>query len=349
MQATKRIVLLFVAVGWFPLVLGELLSLAFAGHSERLFQNPSVHARLLLAVPAFLIADGVFSSRTSMCVGQLCDGRLVAQGTELVGVVLATARRKDSWVAEAVFLLLSIAVGQVAIWSGRAGLLSSIPADRSAGLLWYGFVSLPIFLFLLARSFWRWGCWSLLLWKTSRLRLQLVPMHADRAGGLGFLVGPSLAMGIVLLGSSAVIAAGFAERMESEGTQLAAFGPEVLLFVVLGELVALGPLLPFGPQLLSTRFVGIQDYGALGIDYARAFHRRWIEPPTREGLLGTSDIQSLADIQNAFRTLGEMRPAPFGKREMLLVCLAIFLPMLPLFAIAVPIDELLARLFSAIA
>ena len=53
--------------------------------------------------------------------------------------------------------------------------------------MWYGYVSLPLFQFLLMRWYFRLFIWTRFLWQVSRLDLSLVPTHPDRVGGLGFL------------------------------------------------------------------------------------------------------------------------------------------------------------------
>lgn len=347
----RRIVFAFVTLVWVPLVAIEIAIFIVSGRFDLIFKDLGVHARLLIALPMYLIAELLFMSRTSVCVSRLYDGRLIAleHGEKLRKLVLLAAGRRDSPAVEIALLLAALGVGQLTFWKGQTSVIGELPTERSAGLVWYGFVSLPVFLFFLYRWLWRWGSWSFLVWKISRLPLRLVPMHPDKAGGLGFLVVPSQSMWLFLFGSSAVIAATFAGRMMMEGEHLASFGPEVLLLLIVGEVLALGPLVAFYGKLISARFSGIEQYGALGIDYDRFFHRRWIESGDTKDLLGTSDIQSLADIQNAYRGLEEMRLAPFGWREMLLIGLSLLLPMLPLLTIEFPIQELIARLLSAIA
>ena len=327
---------------WLPFLAIELVVLAFTGHFDTIFLRAAIHVRLVVAIPAFLLAAFEFSTRTDACVRRILDARLFAveDAGSLVGWA---ARRRDSAIAQALQLLAGIALGQVAVWHGLALVTAGAAADRSAGVVWYGFVGLPVFCFLLLGWVWRWTIWGLLLWRLSRSAPRLQPMHPDRAGGLGFLVGPSLAFGIFLFGASSVVAASFASSMVRDGTSLSAFGLELVVLVVGAWLLALGPLLVFTGKLIRTRLRGIERYGALGIDYVRLFHERWIDHGA-EDILGTPDIQSLADYQGAFQTLASMRPIPFGRHEMVLVALAALLPMASLLLLAIPVDELVARL-----
>lgn len=342
--------LAFVGLAWAPLVAIEIVVLAATGRFDRIFESPSVHARLLVAIPAFLVAEVLFDERTSVCIRRFQDGRLIGpeQGDRLRTIVRRAAGRRDSVWGEAALLLAAIALGQVAVWRGHTGIVGHFASGISPGLVWYGFVSLPIFLFLLFRWIWRWGSWGLMLSQVARLRLRLIPTHPDRTGGLGFLKGTIVPFGLFLLGANAVISATFATSMAVEGTSLRSFGPEMLVLLFVGELLALGPLVFFYRRLVADRFSGVVRYGALAFDYGRLFDQRWVESGDTDGLLGTSDIQSMADIQNAYRGLEEMRLVPFGRHEVLLVAILLLLPMVPLVAIEFPIDELLARLVSSI-
>lgn len=341
----KRVVLAVTGLVWLPLLAIELVVLAIVGHVDSIFLRAAIHVRLLVAIPAFLLAEFEFATRTDACVRRILDGRLFApeQGEDVRSLVAWASRRRDSAIVAALQLLSGIALGQFAIWHGLTLVTAGSSEGRSAGVVWYGFVALPVFCFLLLGWVWRWTIWGLLLWRLSRLAPRLQPMHPDRAGGLGFLVGPSLAFGVFLFGTSAVIAATFASSMVNEGASLSSFGPELTVLVIGGELIALGPLLVFSGRLIRTRLRGIERYGALGIDYVRLFHERWIEGGSEE-ILGTPDIQSLADYQGAFQTLASMRVIPFGRHEMVLVAVALLLPMVALLLVALPVEELLAHL-----
>jgi hypothetical protein len=81
----------------------------------------------------------------------------------------------------------------------------------TAAGMWLGYVSLPIFQFLLCRWYFRIFIWARFLWHVSRIPLSLVPTHPDRLGGLGFLASTvyafqplAVAHGVMLAGRSPV-------------------------------------------------------------------------------------------------------------------------------------------------
>lgn len=67
-------------------------------------------------------------------------------------------------------------------------------------------------------------------------------------------------------------------------------------------IILLAPLLVFSPKLLMTKRRGLLEYSALANEYTQSFDRKWIrkENPEGELLLGSADIQSLADLGNSF-------------------------------------------------
>ena len=65
-------------------------------------------------------------------------------------------------------------------------------------------------------------------------------------------------------------------------------------------------------------------------------------------LLGTADIQSLADLSNSVNIVRNMRWAPVSTRILIGFAVAALLPMLPLLLLKYPIAELATKLFTGI-
>src|SRR5262249_46288682 len=154
-----------------------------------------------------------------------------------------------------------------------AGVAAMVGVMRTAGFasnrpqtpaeVWYTLTDVPLFEFLLWRSLWRWAIWLRILVGLSRIRLALVATHPDRCGGIPFLRLPSLAYcSGLLFAISSVISAELQVRFTVDST-LAAFKPFLLVFVVVGFLIAYGPLLLFAPQLVLAHHHGLADYGSM--------------------------------------------------------------------------------------
>lgn len=105
------------------------------------------------------------------------------------------------------------------------------------------------------------------------------------------------------------------------------------------------PLLLFGPQLLAVKRRGLREYGVLAAGYTRGFDAKWIRggAPPDEPILGTADLQSLADLGNSFDIIRRMRVVPFSRALVVNIVAATLAPMLPLLLLAFPLDELLLK------
>ena len=112
----------------------------------------------------------------------------------------------------------------------------------------------------------------------------------------------------------------------------------------------LGPMLVFLPHLAAARRKGLREYGVLAARYVREFDRKWLRggAPADESLLGSGDIQSLADLGNSYAVVNEMRLAPFTMRTVLQLAVITLLPIAPLLLTMIPLDELLERLLKVV-
>jgi hypothetical protein len=65
--------------------------------------------------------------------------------------------------------------------------------------------------------------------------------------------------------------------------------------------------------------------------------------------MGTSDLQSLADLSNSVGIVRNMRWVPVSTRLLIAVVIAALLPMLPLFLFKYPVAELVQRVLNKLA
>jgi len=65
-------------------------------------------------------------------------------------------------------------------------------------------------------------------------------------------------------------------------------------------------------------------------------------------LLGTSDIQSLADLGNAYNVVSDIRLVPISKRVVLRLAVILIVPILPLTLTMVPLDKIVDRVIKLV-
>ena len=197
---------------------------------------------------------------------------------------------------------------------------------------WLVYVSLPLFQFILFRWYFRLFVWVRFLWQVARCELSLVPTHPDRAGGLGFLSLTVVAFAPVLLAHGVLLSGLIADRIFFHGASLLDFKAQVAVVVVFLLSIVLGPLLLFTPHLGAARRVGLREYGTLAQRYVREFDDKWLRggAPADEPLVGSADIQSLADLGNSFELVRSMRTVPFTRDTLVQLAAITLLPLVPL-------------------
>src|SRR5213075_275282 len=104
----------------------------------------------------------------------------------------------------------------------------------------------------------------------------------------------------------------------------------------------------FVPRLSAARRRGLVEYGTFAERYTRAFEEKWLRGGASrdETLLGSADIQSLADLGNGFEVIRSMNTVPISKEALLQLALVTFAPLLPLLLTAMPLEELVKKLFG---
>jgi hypothetical protein len=342
--------LVLVAVAWAPLLVAMLAVRLSAPHSFAV--DWSVHTRLLIAIPLLLRADVSLDMRTRLVSDQLVSDHWATGRTERFDrIVASAARHRDAALPELVMFGVALVVSEIVVWNLGGMPFTARRVTLAHHLLaarwWYALVALPMFQFLVYRALWRWGIWVQMLWRLSRLGFRPVATHPDLAGGLEFLSWPSVGFAYVVAALSAAQAGVWADQVLHAGVKVTDLKAQALVFVVAGVILAFGPLLVFTGQLWDGQIRGRYQYGSLATDYTRQFQARWFERDERNDVLGTADIQSLADLANGYAVVAKMRVVPFGPRAVIAVAAAALLPMVPVALLGIPLPELLGKLGGA--
>jgi hypothetical protein len=354
-RVTTRIAALLPLITYLPLLLLSAIQGTAIGDAVHMpfLHDFSAYTRFLLAVPLLLFAETIMSPLIAEAAEHFITSGVVGEKDYAAfdRAVEQGLRSRDSAVAEIVILVLAYLSAYVAFretavhvstWFDiRTGANSSLTL---AGW-WLVLFCLPIFHFLVLRWLWRIFLWFQFLNRISRLDLHLYPTHPDRAGGLGF-VGETQRIFSIFLFSYSIGAAGvFANDILYDKIPLKTFVPAIACYVVIALILLLVPLVVFTGRLLETKRHGLQQYGTLATDYSGSFHRKWIGdgPPDREALLGTADIQSLADLGNVYTFVEKMNAVPISPRTPIQLALASLLPLTPLLFTVMPAKDV-ARL-----
>lgn len=353
----KRRIVMITLFCWLPLL---LLFLLFRAQVEGQIKVPflydiDVHIRFLLAVPLMLVAELVVHQRIGPLIKQFRKREIISRDTlpQFQAIIHSALGIRNSVLIEVVLVILVFTAGHY-LWSHQMALETatwfSVSADGQHQLspagYWYSYVSIPVFQFLLFRWYFRICIWARFLWQVAGMKLLLVPTHPDRAGGLGFLGESAAAFVPFILAQGALLAGMIANRVFYENVSLLAFKPEIAAAAVFVVLITLGPLCAFAPKLAHCKRLGMLEYGCLASRYVRDFDYKWLRAHSKsdEALVGSSDIQSLADLAGSFDVVKEMRVLPFDKGIVLQIAIVVLLPLTPLLLTLISLEDILKSL-----
>jgi hypothetical protein len=141
-----------------------------------------------------------------------------------------------------------------------------------------------------------------------------------------------------------------ASRIFYAGATLPQFKVELIGLVAFMVFAILGPMLVFAPKLEAAKRAGLREYGILAQRYVRDFDHKWLRggAPADEQLIGSADVQSLADMGGSFEVVKEMKLAPFTMRTVLQLGIVTLLPVAPLLLTMISLEELLTKLLAAV-
>jgi len=353
-------VIVFSLLTWLPLLmLSSLQGQVLGGEVFIPFLlDAEVHVRFLVALPLLIGSEFLVHQRVSFVVQQFMERKLIPDSAlaRFEDAIASASRLRNSVLAEVLLIGFVYGIGVLIVWRHHIALDTAtwyaVPSADGSKLsfagIWYGYVSLPVFQFLLGRWYFRLFIWARFLWQVSGIRLNLLPTHPDRIGGLGFLSTTVNALLLIAIAHGALLAGNIANQILHLDMSLPEFVGELAAMTVFVQCLVFGPLLVFSPQLVAARWKGLFDYGMLSMSYVREFDIKWLHGDSinKEELVGSSDIQSLASLDSSYQNIKSMHVVPITWQVMLLLAFATLIPVAPLLLTMLPIEELLTRFVS---
>ncbi|TAJ91047.1 hypothetical protein [Reyranella sp.] len=339
----ERRILVLTLFAWLPLLVlaamdGKLLP--GKGFVPFLYDIEG-QVRLLVVLPLLFAAELPVHRRLRHVIRHFIERRIVPleEQPKFNAIIEQALRCRNSIFLEGAILILAFTVGQW-LWRSQiafGGATWYAAPDGGGGLsltlpgYWYAFVSIPLFQFVGYRWYMRLVIWAVTLWRISCLKLNLIPTHADRAAGLGFVGNSTYSFTPLLLAHGALLSGWIGERV-LQGSSALDFQVEAFVLVCCVVAVIIAPLCVFAAPLLVARRQGRGEYGLLSARYTQAFHEKWIQGkrPVDEPMLGSGDMQSLADLATGYEIVQETRLVPFGLKLPIQLAIITALPLLPL-------------------
>lgn len=362
LELVRRRIVAIALFAWVPLLVLSLIDGLAWGDAVRVpfLFDVDAHVRFLLALPLLIAAELLVHQRTRIVVEQFVSQGLVPDAIRsgFDAAIGNALRLRNSIAAESLLVALVYIVGIFVLWRNYMVLdvptWYATPAEggnelRLAGW-WYLFISLPVFQFILVRWYFRLLIWARFLWQVSRLPLAYSPLHPDGMGGIGFLSGITRAFAPILFAQGALLAGTLANTILFEGEVLTSFYVEVVTFTAAVVFVVVGPLLVFVLPLAAAKRTGLREYRQFSRRYVDEFDEKWLRgsAPRDEPLVGSADLQSLADLGNSFETVSSMSVVPITWSSVVQLITVTLLPVLPLLLTLISLEELLKRIVKVL-
>ncbi len=332
------------AVAWLPPATLAILQDLLADNPAGLgfLSDLSALARFLVGIFALVAIERQADARVSLILDNFRQAQLLDErDLPALDAAMAKAdRHTSSRFAEAVMLAAGLVITGLifnysvridpSAWEGRVVQGEVLFSWAGLAARW---VSAPLFQFLFLRWLWRFVVWSYLLFRISRMPLQLSVTHPDRMGGLSFVsLYPPVFNGLVFA-ISAVIAAAFIRDLGVQTISLQTVQILVAAWVLFAVALMVGPLLVFMPCLAALKEGAIVRYGRLAGELHRAFERKWLDGKAGGGdLLTSADASAAADTNAVVGPIWGLRVIPIEASTIISVALAAGIPMLAVLA-----------------
>ena len=347
-----RRALFWALLAWLPTAVWAWLQGGFlpAEGSEPLLSHFGINARLLLAVPLCIIAEGMMQSTLPGTLPRLISSGIVptSERDALRAVLQSIAKLRDSvlpWIAIAAALIVFFVLAAPDQVPHELAWAKSQSAGDGLGFgaWWYLYVGRTIFLTLLLAWFWRLTLLFVLFKRISGLKLSLVPTHPDRSAGLGFMAKVPVMFAPVVLALSSVFAAGWAHQVVYHDVAIASLRMEIIAFVVIVSLLFVSPFISFFGLMMRTKKQALLEYGELIGQHGRLIRERWIDGKSagNESILDTPEPGQIADMVAPYELISKMRPSPLSMGAMAPLIGAAILPMIVLAAVDLPLKTVL--------
>lgn len=360
----KKRIIYITLFAWLPLL---ILSLVEGNIWEKrgvpFLYDTETQIRFLVALPLLIAAELLVHKQVRMLVGQFIDRNIITKKDlpSFMDIITSAMKLRNSMVIELILLLLASAGGHY-LWktvtvletiASGTGSWYAITDETGTHLTlagyWYLYVGRPLFQFIVYRWYFRIFIWARFLWQSSRLDLNLIPTHPDRACGLGFLSMTSILFAPLIMAHGVMFSGLIANSIFFDGAKFTDFIIFIFGVVLFVLFIVVGPLFVFSPSLLRAKRTGLRDYGVLASWYVDEFDLKWVRGGVdNERLIGSSDIQSLADLSNSFQVIRDIRSFPFDKDTVLQVIYLVLIPILPLVLTMIPLEEFIIKFFEVI-
>jgi len=353
-STTTRIAIAATVFAWLPPAI--LAAIRGLSSLESFLADYAAQSRLLLVVPLLILTEPLLVLRLERIGRSFHHMGLISEADmpRYSSVLTSFTGKRDTVVVRVVMLaavyifvasmMSVIRTSSLMAWCFGAGGVANLSPAGS----WYVLASLPLVLYLILRWVWRQLLWLWFLSVTSRLDLQLVSSHPDKAGGLGFVEGCMRGYFPFGFAIGVIVAGAVGNRIVYLHQPLSAFRYLPLLVIAGLVVFCAGPLCPFWGILTRARSQGIFQYGGLANGVGRQFEEKWLPGNSTEldGALAVPDFSATADLYSIVANVHDMNLFPVGMSSISRLAVAALAPAVPLAFIVLPFNVIMEHVLK---
>jgi len=348
---------------WLPLALFTLINNTFwtGDISNSFITTFDTQARLLIAMPVFILAEKEVSARLGLILTQFLNSGIIRKEDHVSFVEMIERKVQflsSNWTDLAVYVICYIHVFFVMFYaSENTSLLTwQINVEDGETILslagkWSSFISRPFVLFLFYRWLLRIIVWGIMMKKISSFNLNLFAVHPDLAGGLGFLGYAFRYFSPITFAISAVVAGNMADFILIEELHLSDVKIIILVYFVIVTLLFVLPLLSFSVKLLNACEESVFENNDFANGIFRELRIKLLKDYDHVNAedLKTPVFSTATDLSSVIDNGQKMKLLPFNLKDLIPLWSMTALPFLAVVLMEIPLSELLKSLVSILA
>ena len=355
-----KLAVLGLCLTWLPLIVICTIEGTLYSNTQLSFlKDVGMQARVLVALPMLIMIKFVIDSKVT-AVAKYLAGALMTpeEGQEILNTAFRRAKKMTGSAFTEIILLLIVLGATISF--ARGGAYAALGSGTTSWMMhtengrqmlsgagyWAIFISIPLFQFFLLRWLWRYIVWMLLLFRLSKSKLNLLPTHADGAGGLGVIMLAQRSFNLIFVAGSVVLSGQLIEQLIQNPNSYNSIRSIVIAYIVTCIVFILSPLLFFMGKLFKTKNDGLLRLSHLGASMSRKFESEWINDLSinRRMEQQKGDPSMLYDYSGIYGQLQKLRPVPITLGDIIGLALTLFAPFIPILFIHFSVGELLQKI-----
>lgn len=343
-------ILFLLLLTWLPLFISTLFFNSKT-NGVTIFSDFDLHIRFLILLPAIVYME----RRVDLPFNNFLDEMKHIIGEEDQGkydrFIISLMKVITSKIPEVLFYILFYSLlfiywDDIVMLSKKDYLFTSDRSQLNFSGWYYLLLSLPFFQLMIFRWIFRWVMWAYMIFKISKFKLQIDPVHADIMGGLEFINLIPIFFSFLVFLIASIIASNIGFEIVFEGQSLKPYAFQIAFFSLFFPILNYSPLFFFTRKMFKAKTNGIIHFGRLIREHNVAYFQKWIynRNETQDELLGSVDNSSLSDINGSYTMTQSLRIIPINSQFFISTVLVGVLPYLPLLLTQYSITELFKQL-----